>query len=91
MGKSLDWVREEPSGRLIFRRVYPPAVRAFLVKPGQRELKVPLRAKHSMTPAAFRLYDHAIQRFDADIRKALAAQAVEVRAPLQGPPLLEDR
>jgi integrase len=79
MGKSLDWVREEPTGRLIFRRAYPEAIRDFLPKTGQRELKVPLRAKRYMTPEAFRLYDQAIKRFEADVRHAIAAQAVEGR------------
>lgn len=79
MGKSLDWVREEPTGRLIFRRAYPEAIRSFLPKAGVRELKVPLRAKRYMTPEAFRLYDQAIKRFEADVHHAIAAQAVEGR------------
>ncbi len=81
MGKSLDWVREEPTGRLIFRRAYPEAIRTFLPKAGQRELKVPLRAKRYMTPEAFRLYDQAIKRFEADVRHATAAQAVRDHGP----------
>jgi hypothetical protein len=32
-----------------------------------------------MTPEAFRLYDQAIERFEADVRHALAVQAVEGR------------
>jgi hypothetical protein len=70
MGKSLDWVREEPTGRLIFRRAYPEAVRPFLVKPGQRELKVPLGARRIMTMAAMRTYEAAKRRFDEDVERA---------------------
>lgn len=38
-----------------------------------------MRAKRDMTPEAFRLYDQAITRFEADVRHAIAAQAVESR------------
>lgn len=79
MGKSLDWVRDEPTGHLVFRRTFPEAIRALLPNARQREVKLPLRPKRYMTPEAFRLYDQAIKRFEADVRHALAVQAVEGR------------
>ncbi|PNQ03630.1 site-specific integrase [Sphingobium sp. SA916] len=74
MGKSLDWVREEATGRLIFRRRYPDDVRPFLAKPGCRELKVPLGSKTYITPEAFQRYEQAKRRFDREVREARAAR-----------------
>lgn len=77
MGKTLDWVREEPkTGRLIFRRAYPERLRPFLPDPrrGNRELKVPLSARHIMTAEAFRRYEKAKHQFAADVQAAAAAQ-----------------
>lgn len=80
MGKSLDWVREDPkTGRLLFRRAYPVSLRPFLPEPrrGHRELKVPLRARREMTPEAFGLYEGAKRQFAADVRRAKAASDIE--------------
>lgn len=77
MGKTLDWVREEPkTGRLLFRRAYPERLRPFLPEPrtGHRELKVPLAARRAMTAAAFHLYEQAKRQFAADVQVATAAQ-----------------
>lgn len=74
MGKSLDWVREEATGRLIYRRRYPDDVRPFLAKPGCRELKVPLGSKTYITPEAFQRYEQAKRRFEREVREARAAR-----------------
>jgi hypothetical protein len=77
MAKLPDWVRKEATGRLIFRRVYPEALRPFLAKPGQRELKVPLGAKDVVSVEAYRVYDAAKRRFELDVHRARALQSVE--------------
>lgn len=77
MAKLPDWVRKEATGRLIFRRVYPETLRPFLAKPGQRELKVPLGAKHVLSVEAYRVYDAAKRRYDLEVRQARALQSVE--------------
>lgn len=74
MGKSLNWVREEANGRLIFRRRYPEKLRPFLPKAGAHELKVPLGSKTYVTPEAFQLYEAAKRRFDRNVKLAKAAQ-----------------
>lgn len=73
MGKSLDWVREEATGRLIFRRRYPEKLRPFLAKPGLHELKVPLGSKTYVTPDAFKVYEDAKRRFQKEVKAAKAA------------------
>lgn len=77
MAKLPDWVRKEATGRLIFCRVYPETLRPFLAKPGQRELKVPLGAKHVPSVEAYRVYDAAKRRYDLDVKQARALQSVE--------------
>lgn len=80
MGKTLDWVREEATGRLIFRRRYPDDVRPFLPKPGQRELKVPLGSSKVMTAAAFQRYEQAKRRFDREVKEGRAALQLHQKA-----------
>lgn len=80
MGKTLDWVREEPNGRLIFRRRFPESLRPFLAKPGQLELKVPLGSKTYVTPEAFRLYEDAKRRFQREVKAAKAAKDLRDKA-----------
>lgn len=77
MAKKLDWVREEASGRLIYRRAYPENLRPYLPKSGQRELKVPLGARSGMTDAAWRAYSAAKRKFDRDVQRARAARELE--------------
>ncbi|MDF0490927.1 site-specific integrase [Sphingomonas sp. H39-1-10] len=69
MGKTLDYVIEEATGRLVFRRVYPRDVRDFLPKP-KSVLKVPLGARTYMTADAFRIYERAKRQFDDDVKAA---------------------
>nr|MBA4768910.1 site-specific integrase [Sphingobium sp.] len=73
MGKTLDWVREEASGRLIYRRRYPEKLRPFLPKPGTRELKVPLGSKTYITPDAFSAYEDAKRQYQQEVKAARAA------------------
>jgi len=76
MGVEVDWVRQEPTGRLIFRRRYPPDVQRAT---GKWELKVPLGAKWRLTEAASRLYYQACDRFDREVREARAAIRVKAK------------
>lgn len=73
-GKTLDWVREEANGRLIFRRRYPEKLKPFPAKQGTNEFKVPLGSNAYMTAAAFERYEQAKRRFDRDVRVARATQ-----------------
>ncbi|WP_196802125.1 site-specific integrase [Sphingomonas phyllosphaerae] len=77
MAKKLDWVREEASGRLIYRRTYPENLRPYLPKAGQRELKVPLGVRSGMTDEAWRAYSAAKRKFDRDVQRARAARELE--------------
>jgi integrase len=70
MGKEIDWVREERTGRLIFRRRYPTDVQKIT---GKLELKVPLGARWRMTEAASRAYYEACRRFDREVSAARGA------------------
>ncbi|MDH7972129.1 hypothetical protein QH494_08015 [Sphingomonas sp. AR_OL41] len=79
MGKTLDWVREEPTGRLLFRRAYPESLRPFLDKPGQRELKIPLGARRRMTMAAWQAYEAAKLQYDRDVERACAARLLQAK------------
>jgi integrase len=79
MGKTLDWVREEATGRLLFRRAYPKSLRPFLEKPGQRELKIPLGARRRMTVGAWQAYEAAQRQYERNVEHARAAQRVDVR------------
>lgn len=73
MGKTLDYIQEEATGRLVYRRIYPPDVRPFLPTP-KGVLKVPLGAKRFMTPEAFRIYHQLNLQFDQDVKLARAAK-----------------
>jgi len=78
MGKSLDWIREEKNtGRLLFRRTYPEALRPHI---GKRELKIPLGAHQRMTVSAWRTYENAQRQFEEDVRRARAALTVARKA-----------
>ena len=74
MGKEIDWVREERTGRLIFRRRYPTDVQKLV---GKLELKVPLGAKWRMTESSSRTYFRACDQFDRDVRNARASLRVK--------------
>lgn len=76
MGKEIDWVRQEASGRLLFRKRYPADVQRTL---GKLELKIPLGAKWHMTEAAFRVYRESCERFDRKVRDARAAAAIAAK------------
>jgi integrase len=83
MGKSLQWVREEPrTGRLLYRRAYPERLRSYLPEPrrGSRELKVSLGANVIMTREAFAIYERAKRQFIDDVKRAGAAATVEDKA-----------
>lgn len=73
MGKTLDYVQEEDTGRLVFRRIYPADLRPFLPHP-KSVLKVPLGAKRYMTSDAFGVYEQAKRQFDSDVKMARAAK-----------------
>lgn len=75
MGKTLQYVQEEATGRLLFRRIYPVVLRPFLpeARRGISALKVPLGARKVMTADAFRTYDRANLQFEADLKVARAA------------------
>lgn len=74
MGKEIDWVREERTGRLIYRRRYPPDVQQIISK---LELKVPLGAKWRMTEAASQVYYRACERFDRTVKDARASLRIK--------------
>lgn len=73
MAKLPDWVRKEATGRLLYRRAYPVALRPFLDKPGQRELKVTLGARHELNDQAWKTYSAAKKRFVREVERAEAA------------------
>ncbi len=79
MGKTLDWVREESTGRLFYRRAFPADLRQFLKHP-RRELKVPLGARKLMTAEAFAAYERAKRQFDDEASEARAAQTRHLKA-----------
>lgn len=74
VGKAIDWVREESTGRLIYRRRYPADVQSVI---GKRELKVPLGAKRYLSEAASRTYYRTCERFDREVRDARAALRIK--------------
>jgi len=76
MGKEIDWVREEPTGRLIYRRRYPADVQRAT---GKWELKVPLGAKWRLNESASKLYYQACDRFDREVRNARAAGRIAAK------------
>jgi len=73
MGKTLKYVQEEETGRLVFRGVYPRDVIPFLPAP-KSVLKIPLGAHRFMTAEAFRTYERAKRQFDEDVKMARAAK-----------------
>lgn len=70
MGIVVKHVQPHPkTGRLCFRRAYPPELRAFI--PGAaRELKVSLGTKDASSPDFHARYGRALARFDATTAKA---------------------
>jgi integrase len=65
--KGLDWIREEKSGRLIYRRHYPKDVRKVL---GKLEKKVPLESRWRLTETGSAIYHRACAEFDREVREA---------------------
>ena len=74
MGKEIDWVREERTGRLIYRRRYPADVQKQI---GRLELKVPLGAKWAMTESSSGAYFRACDQFEREVRNARAAIIIQ--------------
>ncbi|GFE75185.1 site-specific integrase [Novosphingobium sp. TCA1] len=70
MPKGLDWIREEKSGRLIYRRHYPADVRKVL---GKLEKKVSLQSRWRLTATGSTLYHRACAEFDREVREARAS------------------
>lgn len=73
MGKTLNYIQEEATGRLVYRRIYPADVRPFLPQP-KSVFKVPLGAKRVMTPEAFRAYHQLNAQFDQEVKRARVAK-----------------
>ena len=73
MGKTLDYILAEDTGRLVFRRTYPTALRPF-VEGARRELKIPLGVRTFMTAEAFRTYERVKRQFEDDVKAARAAK-----------------
>lgn len=70
MGVTLRYVEaDKKTGRLSYRRVYPPDVRRFVPKQA-RELKRSLRAKTLNDPQASRLYADAHAEFERNLAMA---------------------
>lgn len=77
MGLIVRYVQQEPkTGRLIYRRAFPEALRPYLEN-SRRELKVPLGAKSPTAAIAARKYREATQQYDREIAKARAVQRLE--------------
>lgn len=70
MGTTNPWVRQEKTGRLIFRRRYPSDVQPVL---GKLEKKVALQSKWRLTETGSTLYHRACVEFDREVREARTA------------------